>query len=93
MFWPPATVRATMNRMCLSFVLVLTLTALVTSATEVPPGKTHRLEATPSAVAYGYYWSEAPSVLRIAPGDILDQTAIETSLRGRVQLTSPRTRR
>ena len=28
--------------------------------------KTHRLEATPATVAYGYYWSEAPPVLRIA---------------------------
>ena len=34
--------------------------------------KVHRLEATPSTVAYGYYWSEAKPVLRIASGDIID---------------------
>jgi acetamidase/formamidase len=34
--------------------------------------KTHRLEATPETVAYGYYWSEAKPVLRIASGDIID---------------------
>ena len=26
--------------------------------------RTHRLEATPTTVAYGYYWSEAKPVLR-----------------------------
>ena len=30
---------------------------------------THRLEVTPSTVAYGYYWSQAVPVLRIASGD------------------------
>ena len=34
--------------------------------------RTHRLEATPSTVAYGYYWSEAKPVLRIKSGDIID---------------------
>src|SRR5689334_10896452 len=34
--------------------------------------KTHRLEATPKTVAYGYYWADAPPVLRIASGDIVD---------------------
>ncbi|MEE8133527.1 MAG: hypothetical protein V3T56_00630, partial [Gemmatimonadales bacterium] len=32
----------------------------------------HVLPATPSTVAYGYYWSEAEPVLRIASGDIVD---------------------
>ena len=35
------------------------------------PAKTHRLEATPATVAYGYYWSDAPPVLRIESGDII----------------------
>jgi acetamidase/formamidase len=34
--------------------------------------KTHRLEPSPTTVAYGHYWSETPPVLRIASGDILD---------------------
>src|ERR1044072_3815357 len=33
--------------------------------------RTHRLEVTPGTVAYGYYWSEAQPVLRIAAGDRL----------------------
>src|SRR5436309_947896 len=45
------------------------LTALLSGQT---PGKTHRLEATPSTVAYGYYWAEAKPALRIASGDVID---------------------
>lgn len=41
-------------------------------ATQTPTPRTHRLEATPETVAYGYYWSEAKPVLRIASGDIID---------------------
>jgi len=41
--------------------------------------KTHRLEATPDTVAYGYYWSEAKPVLRIASGDIIDVDTLLTS--------------
>ena len=40
--------------------------------------KTHRLEATPTTVAYGYYWSDAKPALRIASGDIVD---VDTLLR------------
>jgi acetamidase/formamidase len=40
---------------------------------------THRLEATPTTVAYGYYWSEAPPVLRIASGDIIDVDTLLTN--------------
>lgn len=39
----------------------------------------HRLEATPETVAYGYYWSEAKPVLRIASGDIVDVDTLITS--------------
>lgn len=41
--------------------------------------KTHRLEATPTTVAYGYYWSQAPPVLRIASGDIIDVDTLLTN--------------
>src|SRR5687767_15898202 len=41
--------------------------------------RTHRLEATPSTVAYGYYWSEATPVLRIASGDIIDVDTLLTN--------------
>jgi len=41
--------------------------------------KTHRLEATPNTVAYGYYWSEAKPALRIASGDIIDVDTLLTN--------------
>jgi acetamidase/formamidase len=41
--------------------------------------KTHRLEVTPGTVAYGYYWSEAQPVLRVASGDIIDVDTLLTN--------------
>jgi len=41
--------------------------------------KTHRLEATPDTVAYGYYWSDAKPALRIASGDIVDVDTLLTN--------------
>lgn len=41
--------------------------------------KTHRLEVTPGTVAYGYYWSDAQPVLRIASGDIVDVDTLLTN--------------
>jgi len=43
------------------------------------PPKTHRLEATPATVAYGYYWSDASPVLRIDSGDIIDVDTLLTN--------------
>jgi acetamidase/formamidase len=41
--------------------------------------KTHRLEATPATVAYGYYWADGKPVLRIASGDIIDVDTLLTN--------------
>lgn len=41
--------------------------------------RTHRLEATPSTVAYGYYWSGATPALRIASGDVIDVDTLLTN--------------
>jgi acetamidase/formamidase len=41
--------------------------------------KVHRLEATPSTVAYGWYDASAPPVLRIASGDIIDVDTLLTN--------------
>jgi acetamidase/formamidase len=41
--------------------------------------RTHRLEATPKTVAYGYYWSAAEPALRIASGDIIDVDTLLTN--------------
>jgi acetamidase/formamidase len=52
--------------------------ALAAGGTAQSP-RTHRLEATPSTVAYGYYWAEAKPVLRIASGDIIDVDTLLTN--------------
>src|SRR5919201_4252680 len=52
---------------------------LVALAAQTRSPKTHRLEATPSTVAYGYYWSDARPALRIASGDIIDVDTLLTN--------------
>jgi acetamidase/formamidase len=52
---------------------------LPTIANAFAPPKTHRLEATAATVAYGYYWADAPLVLRIASGDIIDVDTLLTN--------------
>jgi acetamidase/formamidase len=59
----------------LSLGLLCATTAL---AAENTP-QTHRLEATPATVAYGYYWAQAAPVLRIASGDIIDVDTLLTN--------------
>src|SRR3989442_9103525 len=67
-----------MARRVLGVLAVLgVLEVLVTAQTRAP--KTHRLEATPATVAYGYYWSEAKPALRIASGDIIDVDTLLTN--------------
>ncbi len=46
---------------------------------QTPGPRTHRLEATPETVAYGFYWSEAKPALRIASGDIVDVDTLLTN--------------
>jgi acetamidase/formamidase len=48
-------------------------------AGQSPAPRTHRLEATPTTVAYGYYWADAKPVLRIASGDIIDVDTLLTN--------------
>src|SRR6478736_1500475 len=63
--------------------LCATLVAVLCALVGVPPQShkptTHRLEATPATVAYGYYWSEAKPVLRVASGDIIDVDTLLTN--------------
>ncbi len=60
------------------------LSVLVFTAQSSAP-RTHRLEATPSTVAYGHYWSETKPVLRIASGDIIDVDTLLTSTPDRLE--------
>src|SRR6185295_3984103 len=59
--------------------LVGLVTGLVGLSPQVPSPKTHRLEASPTTVAYGYYWAEARPALRIASGDIIDVDTLLTN--------------
>src|SRR6187455_1904763 len=71
-----------MPEMKAAFLLALIATSAVGPSSNP---KTHRLEATPSTVAYGYYWSEAKPVLRIASGDIVDVDTMLTSTPDRLE--------
>jgi acetamidase/formamidase len=51
----------------------------VTVASQSKAPRVHRLEATPATVAYGYYWSQAEPVLRIASGDVIDVDTLLTN--------------
>jgi len=56
---------------------VITLVTALVAHAQQP--KTHRLEATPSTVVYGYYWADAKPALRIASGDIIDVDTLLTN--------------
>jgi acetamidase/formamidase len=56
-----------------------TLVSLAAVSASAHAPKTHRLEATPATVAYGYYWADAPPVLRIDSGDIIDVDTLLTN--------------
>lgn len=57
----------------------IAILATATLSAQQSKPRTHRLEATPETVAYGYYWSEAKPVLRIASGDIIDVDTLLTN--------------
>jgi len=65
-------------------VLVIALAALCAPASAQSP-KTHRLEASPSTVAYGHYWAETKPVLTINSGDIIDVDTMLTSTPDRLE--------
>src|SRR5215469_12122431 len=48
-------------------------------AASTHPPRTHRLEATPATVVYGYYWADAAPVLHIDSGDIIDVDTLITN--------------
>jgi acetamidase/formamidase len=70
-------------RTLLRLTLVLSLCSGLAAQQKAP--RTHRLEATPATVVYGYYWSEAKPILRIASGDILDVDTLLTSTPDRLE--------
>src|SRR4029450_2007544 len=85
--------RLTITRLRFHFMSIGRLIALTLTLGILPISplgarqRTHRREATPSTVAYGYYWSEARPVLRIASGDIVDVDTLLTSTPDRIEKT------
>jgi acetamidase/formamidase len=61
----------------LLFVAIVVLGMTLSVHAQQP--KTHRLEATPSTVVYGYYWADAKPALRIESGDIIDVDTLLTN--------------
>jgi acetamidase/formamidase len=57
--------------------ILLASASVAVGAAQSP--KTHRLEATPTTVAYGWYNAAGTSVLRIASGDIIDVDTLLTN--------------
>src|SRR5689334_17030604 len=53
--------------------------ALLIAAAAAAAPRTHRLLATPTTVAYGYYWADAKPVLRVASGDVIDVDTLLTN--------------
>jgi acetamidase/formamidase len=66
-------------RLTVPFAFALLAGAVDLSAQQPQAPKTHRLEATPDTVAYGYYWADAKPALRIASGDIIDVDTLLTN--------------
>ena len=56
-----------------------TLFLLAAAALGALAPATHRLEATPSTIAYGWYDAAGTPVLRIASGDIIDVDTLLTN--------------
>jgi acetamidase/formamidase len=61
------------------YLLAPLLITILAALPQTQASRTHRLEASPETVAYGYYWSEAAPVLRIASGDIIDVDTLLTN--------------
>src|SRR5262245_18813113 len=55
------------------------LIALAASFASAQSAPTHRLEASPSTIAWGYYDASTPPVLRIKPGDSVEVHTLITS--------------
>ena len=58
---------------------VLSVVLLAGAAAFAAQPKVHRLEATPSTIAYGWYDAAGTPVLRIASGDIIDVDTLLTN--------------
>ena len=65
--------------------LVAAAAVLTPSTAAAQQPRVHVLEGGPTTVAWGYYWSEAPPVLRIESGDIVEMSTFLTSSPDRLE--------
>ena len=79
MLWTPFRVIPAVTSSAMRSAFLLSLIVFSAAAVAAQDGRTHRLEATPATVAYGYYWSDAKPVLRVQSGDIIDVDTLLTS--------------
>jgi acetamidase/formamidase len=63
----------------------IVLIASITIAGHAQAPKTHRLEATPTTVAYGHYWADMKPALTIDSGDIIDVDTLLTNTPDRLE--------
>ncbi len=73
-----------MKRIVIRVLLVAAMSGAATGLAQ-KAGKTHRLEATPATVAYGFYDAAAKPVLTIASGDVIDVDTLLTSTPPRLE--------
>jgi len=66
-----------------TLVVIAALAPLAANAQKA--GRTHKLEASPTTVAYGYYSAAATPVLRVASGDIVEVTTMLTNVPDRLE--------
>jgi acetamidase/formamidase len=59
--------------------------ACITAAAAEAQGRTHKLEASPTTVAYGFYSPTATPVLRIKSGDVVEVTTMLTNTPERLE--------
>lgn len=72
------------SRTALALCLVSIAVSTHAQAPKTQP-TTHRLEATPTTVAYGHYWAETKPALTINSGDIIDVDTMLTNTPDRLE--------
>ena len=73
------------TRISLAVGLVAALTVATFAQAPKSQPKVHRLEATPTTVAYGHYWAEMKPALTIDSGDIIDVDTMLTNSPDRLE--------
>ncbi len=80
--WGPS---ASAKKSAVTHAVAIALGFIAPLGAQAPVSKTHRLEATPQTVAYGYYDAAAPPVLTIDSGDIVDVDTLLTNVPDRLE--------